>query len=89
MRFEWDENKNALNYRKHRISFEDARRVFEDPFSVEWICSDPGDDEVRYKIVGRLGWSIVCVVYTERGEITRLISAREASRDERREYRPG
>jgi uncharacterized DUF497 family protein len=89
MEFDWGENKNASNFRKHRLSFEDATAVFDDPQSVEWICSDPADDEERYMIVGRLGWNIVSVVYTERGNKLRLISAREANRDERREYHRG
>ena len=89
MEFEWDPAKNASNFRKHRISFEEARAVFDDPDEVEWICSDPDDDEERYMMVGRIGWKIVSVVYTERGDRIRLISAREANHFERREYRQG
>jgi uncharacterized DUF497 family protein len=86
MGFEWDDAKNASNFRKHHIRFEQATGIFDDPNWVEWICSEPDDDEERYMIVGRLGWRIVSVVYTERGERLRLISAREANHDERREY---
>ncbi len=84
MEFEWDDRKNASNFRKHRLSFEEAIAVFDDPHQVEWICSDPEDDEERCLIVGRLGWNIISVVYTERGNTTRVISAREARLDERR-----
>jgi uncharacterized protein len=87
MEFDWDPAKNVSNFRKHGIRFEEATAVFDDPGWVEWICSDPGDDEERYMIVGRLGWKIVSVVYTERGNKLRLISAREANSDERGEYR--
>jgi uncharacterized DUF497 family protein len=89
MEFEWDDIKATTNFRKHRLRFEDAIAVFDDPHRVEWICSEPDDDEERYMVVGRLGWSIVSVVYTERGDKARLISAREANKDERREYDQG
>ena len=87
MEFDWDDEKNASNHKKHGISFEEATAVFDDPTGVEWICSDPGDEEERYMLVGRLGWKLVSVVYTERGHTLRLISAREANRHERGEYR--
>lgn len=88
-RLDWDPAKNASNQRKHGISFEDASAVFETPDWVEWICSEPGADEERYMIVGRVGWKIVSVVYTERGDTIRLISAREANQNERRQFREG
>ena len=86
MEFDWDPAKNASNRRKHDVDFEDAKSVFDDPAKVGWICSDPEDDEERFMIVGRLGWRLVSVVYTMRGNVLRLISARKASKDERREY---
>lgn len=86
MEFEWDDAKNASNFKKHRIRFEQATAVFDDPNWVEWICSEPDDAEERYMVVGRVGWRIVSVVYTERDNKLRLISARMASHDERREY---
>ena len=87
--FEWDPAKNASNRRKHRIDFEDALAVFDDPGMVGWLCSDPEDDEERFMAVGRVGWDIVSVVYTPRGAKRRLISARKANRNERREYGQG
>jgi uncharacterized protein len=89
VRFEWDPAKNASNRRKHGISLEEAAAVFDDPNWVEWVCSDPSDGEERFMIVGRLGWKLVSVVYTERGDQIRLISAREANRNERRAYDTG
>ena len=86
MQFEWDERKNAANERKHGISFEDAKAVFLDPARVGWLRSDPGDDEERLIVIGRSGWKIMAVIYTMRGNVTRLISARKASRREQREY---
>lgn len=89
MEFDWDPAKDASNWRKHGISFEEATAVFDDPYWTEWICSDDDDDEERYMAVGLLGWKIVSVVYTERGDTLRWISAREANSHERREYRQG
>lgn len=68
MRFDWDPAKNAANDRKHDITFERALKVFDDPAQVEWKCSDPGDAEERYMVVGRVGWRLVSVVYTERSD---------------------
>jgi uncharacterized DUF497 family protein len=86
MEFTWDERKNATNERKHGISFEDAKPVFLDPARVGWLHSDPGDDEERFIVIGRSSWKIMAVIYTMRGNVTRLISARKASRREQREY---
>jgi uncharacterized protein len=87
--FDWDPAKDAANQRKHGISFQEAKAVFADPYSVEWICSDPGDDEERYVLVGNVGWRLIAVVYTERGNTLRLISARKASRREQPMYVQG
>lgn len=86
MGYDWDPAKNASNRRKHGISFQQAVAVFDDPARVGWKCSDPGDDEERFKVIDRYGWKMVCVVYTMRGEVVRLISARKANQDERRTY---
>jgi uncharacterized protein len=86
MGFDWDPRKNASNTRKHDISFEEGSAVFDDPRRIEWISSDPADDEERYTTIGRVKTRILAVVYTERGGIIRLISARRASKDERRQY---
>jgi uncharacterized DUF497 family protein len=86
MGFDWDPAKNATNRRKHGIEFHEATAVFEDPNQVEWLCSDPEDDEERFMKVGRVGWRLLAVVYTERGDTTRLISARKASKRERQRY---
>ena len=67
--FDWDHAKNAANARKHDITFERAISVFHDPARIEWICSEDDDDEERYMVVGRVGWRLVSVVYTERGDV--------------------
>lgn len=85
--FEWDLEKAESNYRKHGISFETASHVFDDPFAIEVI--DPLSDEYgeeRVLITGRAQSLILVVVYTERDEHIRIISARRATKAEYDEY---
>lgn len=82
---EWDENKNALNKMKHGVDFNQAAKVFEDSFRLEEIDEAHSDEETRYITIGRVN-DILFVVYTERGEFTRLISARRATKKERVKY---
>lgn len=85
MQFEWDTDKNQINIRKHGISFETAKYVFADENYVEWFDSEHSVEEDRYKALGKVG-KIILVVFTERGDRTRLISARLATAAERRSY---
>lgn len=86
MEFEWDEKKNDLNRRKHGISFEHAMLVFEDENYIEEYDYEHSDDEDRYDIIGMVD-DILYVVVTYRGEDTvRIISARLATKAERRRY---
>jgi uncharacterized DUF497 family protein len=83
--FEWDDAKAASNLRKHKISFRRAQRAFEDLFAlVEADFSD--ESEARYILYGMVDGEIVAVVYTERGERIRIISARKAETHEQRAY---
>ena len=82
---EWDENKNRLNRIKHGVDFQQAAKVFEDNFRLEEIDREHSDEEIRYITIGRVN-DILFVVYTERGEFTRLISARRATKRERVKY---
>jgi uncharacterized DUF497 family protein len=88
-RFDWDPAKKASNARKHSVTFEEASEVFDDPRRIEWPPSDPADDEERFTTVGLVRMRVLAVVYTERGHLIRVISARKASRDERRRYDQG
>ena len=93
MRFEWDEVKNRRNRRKHKISFENAKLVFDDPFALADRDREI-NGEVRWQIVGVIGASVTVVVaftYREEGdeEVIRIISARKASSSERRAYGEG
>ena len=86
MKFEWDERKNHINQEKHGISFEVAAYVFQDEHYIEmYDFEHSSDDEDRYIAIGRVG-RILFVVFTERKEYIRLISARLATEAERRLY---
>ncbi|ANK80593.1 MAG: hypothetical protein TEF_07125 [Rhizobiales bacterium NRL2] len=82
--FEWDEAKNAANLRKHGVAFEEAVEIFEGPhFSRLDDRFDYG--EVRDVSIGLVGGQVlVTVAHTERGGVTRMISARKATKAERR-----
>ncbi len=85
--FEWDENKERSNLHKHRISFQEATTVFADPQS--FTIPDPLHSEVenRLIILGRsYTGKLLVVVHTERGDNIRVISARAASKKERKTY---
>lgn len=83
-KFEWDENKNASNIEKHRLSFEDASEIFDDKDRIQYIQNRNG--ERRWRTVGKIVGLLFSVVYTVRSNVFRLISARRASRKEKRDY---
>jgi uncharacterized protein len=89
MRFEWDEVKNRRNLAKHKISFETARLVFDDPYAHS-IQERVVSGEERWQTVGMIEGLIVVVAHTyhEIGEeeVVRMISARKATPAERRAY---
>jgi uncharacterized protein len=83
-RFEWDDDKAASNWRKHGVTFEEAKLVFDDPLALEEIDDLAG--EPRSTTVG-LGYRrLLVVISTEREGRTRIISARVATGAERRRY---
>ena len=86
MEFEWDEDKAALNLVKHGIPFEYAARVFLDPYRLEEEELIEYEEEVRRRVIGMVDDRVLLVVYTERFSRTRIISARRATRHERRKY---
>ena len=88
--FEWDKVKAEENLKKHEVSFEEATTVFADPLSI--TIPDPlhSDDENRFVITGLSHEQRqVVVVFTERGENIRIISARLATPRERMKYEEG
>jgi uncharacterized DUF497 family protein len=90
--FAWDAAKALRNLRKHGVSFEDAATVFADPEALDWDDTEHSDEEQRSKRLGRAASGrVLLLVYTIRRirdakETIRLISARQASRKERRAY---
>lgn len=86
--FEWDDDKAELNWKKHHVDFNDAAKVFNDPNRIEDFDEEHSIYEDRWQVIGMVD-DILFVVYTERGEFTRLISARKANALERRKYYVG
>ena len=90
MRFEWDSAKARRNVTKHGVSFPDASTAFTDPLSFTVFDPDHSDEEDRFLLLGstHLG-RLVVVSHTFDGETVRIISARLATKRERREYASG
>jgi hypothetical protein len=90
MEFEWDEEKAAANEQKHGVSFPEAQTAFEDPLSLTGYAPDHSDDEDRFITMGTsLEGRLLVISHTDRENRVRIISAREASRRERRDYEDG
>ena len=86
MEFEWDPRKAKANKAKHGVDFELAKDVFRDPARLSSL-DDSSEDEELWRIIGLAGGKVLFVVYTERdGDVIRIISAREASKREERDY---
>ncbi len=87
MEFEWDSRKAAANFRKHRVSFNEAATVLGDFLGTTASDPDHSTDEHRYITVGlsNLG-RLLMVAHAEHGERIRIISARTLTRTERRAY---
>jgi uncharacterized DUF497 family protein len=84
--FEWDDYKAARNLVKHGISFKEAINVFDDPFAIEELDDRKDYGEMRFSLVGMVGNRLLKVIYTERDERMRIISARKATKHEREYY---
>ena len=86
MNYQWDPRKAASNLRKHGIDFADAVGVFEDEWGLT-LREDEIEGEHRFVTLGTdfLG-GVIVVAYTDRGDSIRIISARRATRRERRSY---
>jgi uncharacterized DUF497 family protein len=85
--FEWDTTKATSNLAKHGVGFEEAATVFGDPLS--FTIYDPAHSraEARFIILGQSHQGrLLVVIHTERGDNIRIISARRASRRERKQY---
>jgi len=87
--FEWDENKNQTNQRKHGISFEEASTVFFDAYAILFDDPDHSEEEERFLIIGVTSQEKICIVshcYRGRDQKVRIISARKATTSERKIY---
>ncbi len=92
MQFEWDTKKAATNLKKHGISFEEAKSVFYDEFAVQFYDNEHSDDEDRFLMLGLSCESkilLVCHCERDTGETIRIISARKATKNERKLYKGG
>lgn len=87
MQFGWDEEKAASNLRKHGVSFQEARTVFNNPLAVIFDDRIHSATELREIIVGHsLQNRLLFVCFTQQGPVVRIISARAATRKEREDY---
>lgn len=89
IRFEWDENKNNINKKKHHISFEEAKTVFYDEEAL--VIDDPehSETEERFIILGfsnKANLLLVCHCYRDSDSVIRIISARKANKNESGQY---
>jgi uncharacterized protein len=90
MKFEWDQDKAVSNFSNHGVSFDEAKTVFNDPLYVDFFDPDHSYNERRYIIIGQsIDNRLLLVAYTEREDAIRLVSAREATRKERKNYEEG
>ena len=90
MIYEWDPEKAERNLRKHRVSFEEGATVFLDPLAMTFADPDHSDEEEREITIGHsLKQRVIFVSHSRRGERTRIIGARKATRTERKQYEEG
>lgn len=90
MEFEWDAEKAAANLAKHRVSFEEALSVFDDPLATTVPDASHSTTEERLLTTGLShARKILIVWHLERGDVIRIIGAREATSSERRTYESG
>ena len=89
LEFEWDENKDQTNTKKHGVSFDEARTAFFDENAIQFFDPDHSETEDRFLLLGTsysLNTLVVCHCYREDETIVRIISARLADKDEEQAY---
>jgi len=85
LKFDWNEEKNIKNVKKHGVAFEEAKTVFQDEMAYEIFDEKHSDDEDRYIIIGLSSKTrelLVCHCYRNGGDIVRIFSARRATKPE-------
>jgi len=89
LQFEWGERKNKDNFKKHGVSFDEARTAFYDENAIQFFDPDHSEDEDRFILLGisfKLKVLVVCHCFRESDTIIRIISARKADGDEEQVY---
>jgi uncharacterized DUF497 family protein len=87
MEFEWDPTKAQRNWVKHKVTFQEAATVFGDPLAITYFDPDHSQDEDRFLTIGSSTTARLLIVsHTDRGDVTRIISARLATPKERRAF---
>jgi uncharacterized DUF497 family protein len=90
LQFEWDPRKAAENLSKHGVSFHEAATVFDDPLAITYPDLDHSEDESRWLTFGvSAEGRLLVVAHTEGGDTIRIVSARRATRNERKIYEEG
>jgi uncharacterized protein len=90
MDFEWDDANADSNERKHGVAYSEAMTVFADALSVTGYDPRHADDEDRFLTMGvSVHGRLLVVSHTDRGDVVRIISARAATRRERKDYEDG
>lgn len=84
--FEWDDDKARFNLEKHKIDFEDAKRVFDDPGFLDDLDETMDYGEERFRAIGMVDGRLIAVFYTPRTTRIRIITARKATSKEHRDY---
>jgi len=86
----WDPDKAAANFDKHGVGFQDSATILTDPLSMTFPSEDHSESEARFLTIGESAkGQLLVVAHTEEGDIIRIISARRATRQERRFYEKG
>ena len=88
--FKYNKQKSDLNYKKHKVSFEEAKSVFYDDFTVEFFDEEHSDDEDRFILLGmseKYRILVVCHYYRESDSVIRIISSSKATKEESKFYR--
>jgi uncharacterized DUF497 family protein len=89
LRFEWDEDKNRENIKKHGVSFQEAQTVFLDENAMRFFDPDHSRDEDRFIMLGmsfKLRVLVVCHCHRKNDTVIRIISARKADKHETKDY---
>ena len=90
MEFEWDQAKASANLSKHAVSFNEAKTVFDDPLYVDFYDPDHSLNEDRHIIIGESEQGrLLLVSYVEIGDTIRIVSSRQITPVERKEYEEG